>query len=73
MMMAKRIGNWAWTLSADERVTAAIMDAARGDTAGISVRVRRAHEVMQAKQKKVLARQPGAGAAAPRRSPGPRF
>lgn len=56
-MMTKRIGKWAWALSAQERVTAAIVDSARGDTDAIGVRVRRAHDAMLAKQKKLLARQ----------------
>jgi hypothetical protein len=73
MLMAKRIGKWAWALSADERVTAAIIDAARGDPEGISVRVRRAHDVMLVKQKKVLARQQGDGLNALRRPTGPRI
>jgi hypothetical protein len=62
-MMTKRIGNWAWTLSPQERVTAAIVDAARGDTGAFSTRVRRAHDAMVTKQKKLLARQKSDGTA----------
>jgi hypothetical protein len=56
-MMTKRIGKWAWALSAQERVVAAVVDAARGDTEGIGARIRRAHDAMLVKQKKLLARQ----------------
>jgi hypothetical protein len=55
MTMGKRIGKWSWALSADERMTAAIVDGARGDPARVSAKVRRAHDVMLDKQKKLLA------------------
>ena len=67
MKMGKRIGKWAWALSSDERLTAALVDAARGDADGLSAKVRRAHDAMQVKQKKLLARQKSDVGAAPRR------
>lgn len=71
MMMAKRIGKWAWALSAQERVTAAVVDAARGDVEGTSARTRRAYDAMMVKQKKLLARQNQNGGLEPRRRTGP--
>ena len=57
MNMGKRIGKWAWALSSDERLTAALVDAARGDSDGLSAKVRRGHDAMLVKQKKLLALQ----------------
>lgn len=56
MMMGKRTGQWAWALSAAERLTAARMEQARGDGPKPNQKVQRAHRAMLAKQAKLLAR-----------------
>jgi hypothetical protein len=56
MMMGKRIGKWSWTLSAQERVTAAIVGEARGGK--VSAKLRRQHDAMVEKQRKLTAGAP---------------
>ena len=51
MMMGKRIGKWSWTLSADERVTAAIVGEARGGK--LSAKLQRRLDAMIEKQRKL--------------------
>jgi hypothetical protein len=54
MLEAKRIGKWLWALSSEERMTAALIDQARGGPA-VSARVKRAHAAMLVKQAKLQA------------------
>jgi hypothetical protein len=53
MMMGKRIGKWSWNLSADERLTAAIVGEARGGK--LSAKLKRRHDDMIEKQRKLAA------------------
>lgn len=57
MVMGKRIGKWAWALSAEERLTAALVDQARGGEDALGAKVKRAHGVMLEKQRKLVARE----------------
>jgi hypothetical protein len=52
-MIGKRIGHWRWTLSADERRTAAVVALRQGEQAGISTRLRQKHDAMLQKQCKL--------------------
>jgi hypothetical protein len=65
MMMGKRLGKWAWALSADERLAAAGVDQARGGEIVLSAKLKRVHSAMLEKQKKLLARGLGAGSGRP--------
>jgi hypothetical protein len=51
MMMGKRIGKWTWTLSAEERLTAAMVGEARGGK--LSAKLKRRHDAMVEKQRKL--------------------
>ena len=55
-MMAKRIGKWAWALSADERLAAALVEGARGAEVALGVKLRGVYHAMLEKQKKLAAR-----------------
>ena len=52
----KRIGKWCWALSADERVTAAVVGRAQSEKTGISKELKRKYAAMLEKQEKLLAR-----------------
>lgn len=52
----KRLGNWCWTLSADERMTAALSGSAQSEKTELSKERKRKYAAMLAKQKKLLAR-----------------
>jgi len=54
MMTSKRIGKWSWALSAEERLTAALVDQARGGKLG--ARLKRRHDAMVEKQRKLADR-----------------
>jgi hypothetical protein len=52
-MLSSRIGHWSWALSADERKTAALVAIRWGQQAPLSVKLRRKHEAMFEKQRKL--------------------
>jgi hypothetical protein len=65
-MQGKRIGRWLWTLSPEERITAVLVDQARGDQAAVSAKVKRLHGAMLLKQAKLLALEKRAGSGSKR-------
>jgi hypothetical protein len=56
MLMGKRIGKWSWALSAEERLTAVLVDQAHGDHSLLTAKLKRAHDGMLEKQRKLAAR-----------------
>lgn len=54
MIISKRIGKWSWALSAEERLTAALVSQARGTK--LSAKLERRHGAMVEKQRKLDAR-----------------
>lgn len=52
-MINKRIGHWSWALSADERKTAASVTIREAEQAGLTMKLRRKHEAMLLKQRKL--------------------
>ena len=52
-MISKRLGHWSWTLSADERKTAAAVASRQGEQTRLSTRLQRKHEAMLLKQRKL--------------------
>ncbi|MBI1775702.1 MAG: hypothetical protein HYR63_10170 [Proteobacteria bacterium] len=56
-MMIERMGKWSWSLSAEERLAAAAASRAQRDRTDITpAKLRRVHEAMLVKQKKLSAR-----------------
>ena len=51
MMMGKRTSKWSWALSAEERLTTALVDQARGGK--LSAKLKRRHDAMVEKQRKL--------------------
>ncbi|HEX9462324.1 MAG TPA: hypothetical protein VGB82_06965 [Alphaproteobacteria bacterium] len=62
-MTNKRIGNWAWTLTAEEGVTALVVGRALRENVPVKASLKRRYAAMIEKQKKLVARQQRAGAA----------
>lgn len=65
-MMSKQTRGWVWTLSAEERLAAAVVTLARSDSDPVSPRLKRTYKAMLEKQRKLLLRRsvwPGAAAA----------
>ena len=58
-MISKRLGHWSWTLSPDERKTAAILAIRQGEQARLSGKLQRKHEAMLLKQRKLDAFEKG--------------
>jgi hypothetical protein len=54
-MMSKRVGKWAWALSGEERVAAAIVGVAQSEKSEISAKLKRKYEAMLEKQRKLTA------------------
>jgi hypothetical protein len=52
-LISKRIGHWSWTLSADERKTAAAVAIRQGEQTRLSAKLQRKHEAMRFKQRKL--------------------
>jgi hypothetical protein len=52
-LISKRLGHWSWTLSADERKTAAAVAMRQGEQTRLTTRLRRKHEAMLLKQRKL--------------------
>lgn len=52
----KRIGKWVWALSAEEGLTATLVEAARRDQSPVSALLKRRYAAMIEKQRKLLAR-----------------
>ncbi|HZS82245.1 MAG TPA: hypothetical protein VFA50_05210 [Stellaceae bacterium] len=69
-MISKRVGNWSWALSPDERLAAAIVDIAQREKTHVAAATRRRYRAMLEKQKKLLLRGTAGGAAAPGHSHG---
>ena len=56
-MLAERMGKWSWSLSPEERLAAAAASRAQCERTEItSARLRRVHEAMLVKQKKLSKR-----------------
>jgi hypothetical protein len=55
MISNKRIGNWAWALSGEERLVAAFIVRAQGDKSRIGAKMKRRYDLMQEKQRKLSA------------------
>ena len=60
-MMIERIGNWAWALTAAERLIAVQVTAARHEGSAIGPGLAGRYEAMRVKQAKLLARGVAAG------------
>jgi hypothetical protein len=54
-MMSKRVGKWAWALSGEERVAAAIVGVAQSEKSEISAKLKRQYDAMLEKQRKLTA------------------
>ena len=54
-MMSKRVGKWAWALSNEERVAAAVVGVAQSEKSAISGKLKRTYEAMLEKQRKLTA------------------
>jgi hypothetical protein len=52
-MMSKRVGKWAWALSNQERVAAAIVGVAHSEKSAISAKLKRQYDAMLEKQRKL--------------------
>jgi hypothetical protein len=52
-MISKRIGHWSWTLSADERKTAAVVALRQGEQTRLTTRLQCEHDAMLEKQRKL--------------------
>ena len=55
-MMTKRVGKWAWALSAQECLAAAVASRAARESSPISPKLKRLYDAMCAKQRKLAAR-----------------
>lgn len=70
MLTNKRIGHWAWTLTAEEGLTALVVGRALREKVPVTAIMKRRYSVMLEKQKKLVAMQrkfqPPAGAAGER-------
>jgi hypothetical protein len=53
LMISKRIGHWSWSLSADERKTAAVVACRLREQTSLATRLRRKHDAMLEKQRKL--------------------
>jgi len=62
-MMSKRVGKWAWALSGEERVAAAVVGVAQSEKSEISGKLKRKYEAMLEKQRKLTASGEGGTAA----------
>ena len=54
-MMSKRVGKWAWALSGEERVAAAIVGVAQSEKSEISAKLKKKYDAMLEKQRKLTA------------------
>jgi hypothetical protein len=54
-MISKRISHWSWALSADERKTAAAVVRRQREQRQLTTRLRRKHDAMLEKQRKLAA------------------
>lgn len=52
-MISKRIGHWSWSLSADERKTAAAVARREREQTSMATRLQRKHGAMLEKQRKL--------------------
>jgi hypothetical protein len=52
-MISKRLGHWSWSLSADERRTAAAVARRLREQTSLAMRLQRKHEAMLDKQRKL--------------------
>jgi hypothetical protein len=52
-MMSKRVGNWAWALSGEERIAAAIVGRSQSEKSPISAKLKRKYDAMLEKQRKL--------------------
>lgn len=52
----RRIGKWCWALSAEEGLTAAVVEASQRDHRPVSAMLKRRYAAMVSKQRKLLAR-----------------
>lgn len=57
MLTNKRIGNWAWTLTAEEGMTALVVGRALRENIPVKPSLKRRYAAMIEKQKKLVARQ----------------
>jgi hypothetical protein len=54
-MMSKRVGNWAWALTGEERIAAAIVGRSMSEKTPISAKLKRKYDAMLEKQRKLTA------------------
>jgi hypothetical protein len=54
-MMSKRVGNWAWALTGDERIAAAVVGRSQSEKTPISAKLKRKYDAMLEKQRKLTA------------------
>jgi hypothetical protein len=54
-MMSKRVGNWAWALSGEERIAAAIVGRSQSEKSPVSAKLKRKYDAMLEKQRKLTA------------------
>lgn len=57
MLTNKRIGHWAWTLTAEEGLTALVVGRALRENAPVTATMKRRYGAMLRKQKKLVAMQ----------------
>lgn len=58
MLTNKRIGNWAWTLTAEEGMAALVVGRALREGSPVDARLKRLYAEMMKKQQKLVARRP---------------
>ena len=58
MLTNKRIGNWAWTLTAEEGMAALVVGRALREGSPVTPRLKSLYAAMMKKQQKLAARRP---------------
>lgn len=72
-MVSKRIGTWSWALSAEERLTATVVDRSQREKERVAMPMRRRYAAMLEKQKKLEKREAASGTSPNARRGGMRF
>jgi len=54
-MMSKRVGNWAWALSGEERIAAAVVGRSQREKSPVSAKLKRKSDAMLEKQRQLAA------------------
>jgi len=52
-MMSKRVGKWAWALTGEERIAAAVIGRSQSEKTPVSAKLKRKYDAMLEKQRKL--------------------